>query len=317
MLVPQINIVIPLYNESEVFHLLVERLNQLMDSSELSIEVILVDDGSKDNTALQMVGLAQSDSRYKAVLLSRNFGHQLALSAGYSVVNASEAVFVIDGDLQDPPELLDSFYSKLKEGYEVVYGVRRGRKEHWMLKAAFSLFYVIIKRIAYIDLPRDTGDFALLSRRVVDVLNTMPEQSRYLRGMRAWVGFKQTGLPYERPARAEGETKYRLRKRLSFALNGIFSFSEAPVKWISSLGMGSIGLAVLYFIYTLIKRFFTDEVQPGFTGLLFVIILFSGVQLVCIGILGEYVLRIFFQVKGRPLYIIKDVVSKNKSEEAR
>jgi len=193
---PKISIVIPLYNEEDVFHLLIDRLNQLMDSSELDIEIILVNDGSRDKTPFLMKQIGLQDDRYQCIFLSRNFGHQTALSAGLKYVRASDAVMVIDGDLQDPPELLIDLYKKYQEGYEVVYAVRKKRKEGFLKKISYSLYYRFVKRISKIDLPLDSGDFALLSRRVVDLLNQMPEESRYLRGMRSWIGFKQTGLEY-------------------------------------------------------------------------------------------------------------------------
>lgn len=314
---PQISIVVPLFNEKESFRLLVERLNSLMDKSSLTIEIIMVDDGSKDNTAQLMQVNAMLDERYHCVFLSRNFGHQLALTAGLSVVRGTEAVLCIDGDLQDPPELLDEFYKLYKEGYEVVYAVRKNRKEGWLLKQMFHYYYRIQRKMSDIDVPLDSGDFALLSRRVVNTMNQLPEESRYLRGLRSWIGFKQIGYEYDRPERAAGETKYPISKRIKIALNGIFNFSEIPIKFITNMGIATILIALSYFVYTLVKRFVLHiPVVEGFTGLLFTIILFSGVQLVSLGIIGEYVLRIFFQVKGRPLFIIKSrIVNKEFIKE--
>ena len=304
---PEISFVVPLYNEQENFPLLIERLNKLMSNSSLSIEVVMVDDGSKDNTVQLMQINALQDSRYHCVFLSRNFGHQLALSAGLSVARGTQAVMCIDGDLQDPPELLTEFYQLFEQGYDVVYAVRKNRKESWLKKMLYHYYYRLQKKLSNVEVALDSGDFALLSRRVVDVMNQLPEESRYLRGLRSWVGFKQTGFEYDRPERAAGETKYSFFKLLSLAFNGIFNFSELPVRFITNLGIISILLSIFYFIYTLIKRFVFDvPVIEGFTGLLFTIILFSGVQLVSLGIIGEYVLRIFFQVKGRPLFIIKN-----------
>ncbi len=313
---PQISIVVPLFNEQESFHLLLERLNDLMKNSSLTIEIVMVDDGSKDSTAQLMQLNAIQDERYHCIFLSRNFGHQLALTAGLSVVRGTEAVLCIDGDLQDPPELLDEFYKLYKQGYEVVYAVRKNRKESWLLKLMFHYYYRIQRKMSDIDVPLDSGDFALLSRRVVDTMNQLPEESRYLRGLRSWVGFKQIGYEYDRPERAAGETKYPISKRIKIALNGIFNFSEIPVKFITNMGIATILIALSYFIYTLLKRFvFHIPVVEGFTGLLFTIILFSGVQLVSLGIIGEYVLRIFFQVKGRPLFIIKNRIVDGKLVE--
>ncbi len=225
---PQISIVAPLYNESETFPLLVSRLNALMDSLDLTIEVLLIDDGSKDGTATLMRQLALLDGRYHCVFLSRNHGHQLALSAGIASARATEALFIIDGDLQDPPELLPEFYKEYKAGNDVVYAVRRKRKESAFKKAAYFLFYRILKSISYVEIPLDSGDFALISRRVADVLIKMPEESRYLRGMRSWVGFNQKSIVYERDERAAGESKYSLKMLFKLAYNGIFNFSEFP-----------------------------------------------------------------------------------------
>jgi glycosyltransferase involved in cell wall biosynthesis len=309
---PQISFVAPLYNEQESFATLIARLNKVMDDSSLSIEVVLIDDGSRDDTAQLMQVTALQDSRYHCVFLSRNFGHQLALSAGLSVARGTEVVMCIDGDLQDPPELFNEFYNLYKQGYDVIYAVRKNRKEGWLLKAMFHYYYRIQKKMSSIDIPLDSGDFGLLSRKVVNIMNQLPEESRYLRGLRSWVGFKQIGYEYDRPERSAGETKYPISKRIKIALNGIFNFSEIPIKFITSLGISTILIALTYFIYTLVKKFvFQVPVVEGFTGLLFTIILFSGVQLVSIGIIGEYIVRIFFQVKERPLYIInKRIVNK-------
>ena len=314
---PQISFVVPLYNEEENFPLLVERLNKLMSASSLTMEVIMVDDGSRDSTAQLMQANALMDARYQCIFLSRNFGHQLALSAGLSTVRATEAVMCIDGDLQDPPELFNDFYALFKEGNDVVYAVRKNRKEGWLKKAAYYFYYRLLKNISNIEVNLDSGDFALFSRKVVDILNQLPEESRYLRGLRSWVGFKQTGFEYNRPERAKGETKYSFKMLYRLAYNGIFNFSDFPVKFITNMGIVTILIALSYFIHTVIKRFiFGVPVIEGFTGLLFTIILFSGVQLVSLGIIGEYVLRIFFQVKGRPLFIIKSrIVDKEFTKE--
>ncbi|WP_373515422.1 glycosyltransferase family 2 protein, partial [Persicitalea sp.] len=305
---PQISIVAPLYNEAETLPHLVERLNALMDSMSLTIEIVLIDDGSLDATPTLMRQLALLDARYHCVFLSRNHGHQLALSAGIAAARATEALFVIDGDLQDPPELLPSFYAEMQQGYDVVYAVRRKRKESALKRAAYFLFYRLLKSISYVDIPLDSGDFALISRRVADVLIKMPEESRYLRGMRSWVGFQQKGVEYERDERMAGESKYSFKMLFRLAYNGIFNFSEFPVKFMSRTGAVAIAVSLVYFIVTVVKKFFFTEVIEGFTALLFVIILFSGVQLLALGIIGEYVLRIFFQSKNRPLFIVKEEI---------
>jgi polyisoprenyl-phosphate glycosyltransferase len=266
----------------------------------------LVDDGSKDNTAELMAALALADTRYHCIFLSRNHGHQNAVTAGMAKAEGTEGVFVIDGDLQDPPELLTEFYTHLKQGNDVVYAIRKKRKEGWLKRMLYTSFYRILKSISYIDTPLDSGDFSLMSRRVIDVMNKMPEESRYLRGMRTWVGFKQIGVEYDRDGRAAGESKYSFKLLFKLAYNGIFNFSEAPIKFVTAAGFITFTVASIYLLVTLFKRFFiADSVPVGFTALLFVIVLFSGVQLIALGIIGEYVLRIFFQVKKRPIFIIK------------
>ena len=313
---PQISIVAPLFNESETFPLLVKRLNALMDASGLRLEVVLVDDGSRDTTAALMEQLALTDGRYQAVFLARNHGHQLALTAGMAAARGTEGLFIIDGDLQDPPELLPQFYAKLKEGYDVVYAVRQKRKEGLLKRTAYTLFYRLLRSISYIDIPLDSGDFGLISRRVADLLNQMPEESRYLRGMRTWVGFKQVGLAYERDARAAGESKYSFKQLFRLAYNGIFNFSEYPVKFVTRIGAGAILVSVVYLLWVIIKKLFFTEVIEGFTALLFVIILFSGIQMMALGVMGEYLLRIFFQSKGRPLFIVRQRILNGQVQPA-
>ncbi len=312
---PQISIVAPLYNENETFPHLIKRLNEVMDSSDLKIEIVLIDDGSRDNTAQLMQEIALSDERYHCIFLARNHGHQLALTAGLAHARGTEGVMVIDGDLQDPPELLLEFYPYLQQGNDVVYAVRKKRKEGLLKRAGYFLFYRILKSISYIDIPLDSGDFALMSRRVVNIMNKMPEESRYLRGMRTWVGFKQIGVEYERSERQAGESKYSFSMLFKLAYNGIFNFSEFPIKFVSRLGVLAILISLVYFLSVVIKKFFFQEVIEGFTSLLFIIILFSGVQLFALGVIGEYVLRVFFQSKNRPLFIIKEtIVDKEFSE---
>lgn len=303
-----VSIVIPLYNEQENFSVLIQRIDNLLKSSSIKIEVVLIDDGSKDGTAILMAEKALDDNRYQAIFLSKNHGHQLALTAGLSNVRAEDGVFILDGDLQDPPELLNDFYSKYKEGFDIVYAIRKKRKENYLKRSAYFLFYRILNKISYIDIPLDSGDFSFISKRVVDILNKMPEESRYLRGMRTWVGFKQIGIEYERQQRNAGETKYSIAALFKLAKNGIFNFSEIPISFITKLGFFTTFLSVIYLCYTIIQRVFYNSVPQGFTALLIAIILFSGVQLISIGVIGEYILRIFFQVKNRPLFIIKNII---------
>src|SRR6185437_6938968 len=236
---------------------------------------------------------------------ARNYGHQIALSAGLSIARGSEAVMIIDGDLQDPPELLLTFYNYLKEGYDVVYGIRKKRKENLFKRFSYYLFYRIQKKIININIPLDSGDFSLVSRRAVNILNKMPEESRFIRGMRTWIGFRQIGVEYERDKRVVGNSKYSLKMLMRLAYNGIFNFSDFPIKLITTLGFFTISVSLIFVLVVLIKKFFFNGVPEGYTSLLLAITLFSGVQLISLGIIGEYIYRIFFQVKGRPLFNIK------------
>jgi polyisoprenyl-phosphate glycosyltransferase len=314
MINPKINIIVPLYNEEQVYDKLIQRLTKIMDASSVSMSVIMIDDGSKDKTPLLMRATSMRDTRFQSIFLSRNFGHQLALSAGLSYADATDAVMVIDGDLQDPPELINDFYTKFLEGYDVVYAVRKKRKESLLKKGAYTIFYKLLRKISYIEIPLDSGDFSLMGRKVVDYLKSMPEESRFIRGMRSWVGFNQIGLEYDRNEREDGESKYSFGKLLKLALNGVFNFSEFPIKAISNVGILAIISSMIYLIYILYMRFFGDTVPQGFTTLVTLIIFFGGVNLVAIGIIGEYILRIFFQVKGRPIFIVKEVI-KNKTTQ--
>jgi dolichol-phosphate mannosyltransferase len=307
---PVVSIVIPLYNEEQVFDRLINRLDTVLNNFEYSTEIVLIDDGSRDNTAALMKAKCLSDARYTGLFLSRNHGHQLALSAGLAHAKGSEAIMVLDGDLQDPPELINEFYSLYKNGNDVVYAIRKNRKEGPLKKLAYWTYYRLQKSVSNFNIPIDSGDFGLMSRRVVDKLNSMPEQSRYLRGMRSWVGFKQVGYEYSRDERKEGQSNYGWKQLLGLAFNGIFNFSEFPIRLITKLGLATIIISLVYLGDVLYKKLFTDQVVPvGFTAILMAIILFSGVQLISIGIIGEYVLRIFFQVKNRPLFIVKEKIS--------
>ncbi len=309
MNIPKISIIVPLYNEEKVFDLLVERLTQVIRSAGIKIEVVLVDDGSGDNTATLIEKITSKSPDFVGVLLSRNHGHQLAVTAGLSVATGTEAVMIIDGDLQDPPELLMDFYKKLKEGYDVIYAVRKNRKESSLKKLAYWLYYRLQQRVSNFKIPIDAGDFSMISRRVVDYMNMMPEQSRYLRGMRSWVGFKQLGYEYDRDARAAGEAKYGWKKLFDLAFNGIFNFSDFPVRFISRLGIMIILLSFAYIGYVLFQKIFFGNVPAGFTTLIISITLFSGVQLISIGLIGEYVLRIYNQVRSRPLFVIDKIIT--------
>lgn len=307
-----VSIVIPLYNEEDTIPFLTKRLEGVLSRFPIKTEIVFVNDGSNDNTHAMIKKVAQEKSNFVAVNLSRNFGHQMAVSAGLSICSGTEAILVMDGDLQDPPELVSKFYEKFKEGYDVVYAVRKKRKEGFFKKAAYKTFYRLLNSISYIKLPLDSGDFCLMSRRVVDTMNKMPEESRYLRGMRSWIGYKQVGIEYERAERAAGEPKYDFKMLLKLAYNGIFNFSDYPIKLVTRIGIFGMVASSLYLSYVLYLRLTSDVVPTGFTGLLLIITLFGSLQLISIGMIGEYIIRIFFQVKKRPLFIIDEITKKNE-----
>jgi glycosyltransferase involved in cell wall biosynthesis len=308
MSLPDISIVVPLYNEHEVFDKLVHRLQSTMDSCSHSVEVIMVDDGSKDQTALLIQGIASKDKRFKGVLLSRNFGHQIALSAGMAHAQCTKALMVIDGDLQDPPELMVPFFEKMLQGADVVYAVRKNRKEGAIMNSMYWLFYRMLSRLSEHPIPHDSGDFCMISKRVLDHMNDMPERSRFLRGIRSWVGFKQVPYEYDRDGRADGKTKYSMKGLFKLAYDGIFNFSNKPLKLITHIGLYTILVSVIYLTGVLIKKLLGYEVPSGFISLVAVITLFSGVQLISLGIIGEYLARIYLQVKNRPLYVVDKTV---------
>lgn len=311
----QISIIVPLYNEEAVFDKLIERLSSVINSTKFSCEVILINDGSSDNTPHLIEQICHTDERFTGVLLSRNHGHQLAVTAGLIYVRGTEGAMIIDGDLQDPPELINDFYSLMQEGYDVVYAVRKNRKESALKKFAYWIYYRLQQKISNYIIPIDSGDFSMISRRVVNTMNEMPEQSRYLRGMRSWVGFKQKAYEYDRDERQAGETKYSWKKLFELAFNGIFNFSDFPVRIITRLGLFTILLSIFYFIYIIYNKIVNHNIPQGFTTLIFAIILFSGVQLLSLGLIGEYVLRIYNQVRNRPLFIIDKIIQEGEQKK--
>lgn len=306
---PKVSIVIPLYNEEKSFNGLVERVTKVINSFEGLVQVVMVNDGSADNTPFLMQMLSSTDQRFKSVFLSRNHGHQLAVSAGMYHAEGEEAIMIIDGDLQDPPELITEFYEKLKEGYDVIYAVRKNRKENMVLKAAYWAYYRLQRMVSNYNIPIDSGDFCMISKRVRDIMVNMPEESRYLRGMRSWVGFKQYGYEYDRAERQAGESKYTLKKLMELAFNGIFNFSKFPVHLMYRLGIVSILISILYMIYLTFKKIMGYELPEGYYTLIFAISFFSGVQLISIGLIGEYVFRTYNQVRNRPLFIVDKVIN--------
>ncbi|MBC7534202.1 MAG: glycosyltransferase family 2 protein [Ferruginibacter sp.] len=314
--IKSITILVPVFNEAASLPELFARLDRLIAQPGADSNVVIVEDGSTDETAFLVEQAITGKERYSAIFLSRNFGHAMALTAGLSHISeSSDAVFIIDGDLQDPPELLQQFVEKMNDGYDVVYGIRRKRKEGFFKKMCYKLYYRLLKKFSNIKMPLDAGDFSLISRRVVVQLNKLPEESRYLRGLRSWVGFKQTGLEYDRDRRSGGKTKYSIRSLFKLAFNGIFNFSEFPIRFIGIIGLSSILVSLVYLVVTLYKKIIFNTVPEGFTALIFAIVLFSGVQLLSLGIIGEYILRIFFQVKKRPLYIVKATITNGKPSD--
>jgi len=307
-----ISIVVPLYNEEDVFDKLIQRLTSVIDTTEFPCEVILVNDGSSDKTDELIQKICKEDTRFTGVLLSRNHGHQLAVTAGLQYVRGKKGAMIIDGDLQDPPELVNQFYDLLESGYDVIYAVRKNRKESFIKKIAYLSYYRLQKKVSNFNIPIDSGDFSMLSRRVVDTMNSMPEQSRYLRGMRAWVGYKQIAYEYDRDERHAGETKYSWSKLFELAFNGIFNFSDFPVKIITRLGFLTVIFSLIYFGYNIYRKIYYNDVPQGFSATILAIILFSGVQLISLGLIGEYVLRIYNQVRNRPLFIVDLVIQEGK-----
>ena len=310
-----ISIIVPLYNEQKVFSKLIERLETVINNTKFICEIILVDDGSTDDTTILIENICKEDNRFLGVILSRNYGHQLAVSAGMKYVNGKKGAMIIDGDLQDPPELVNEFYDLLMNGFDVIYAIRKNRKESYFKKMAYSAYYRLQRSISNFSIPIDSGDFSMLSRRVVDNMNNMPEQNRYLRGMRAWVGFKQIGYEYNRDERQDGNSKYSWGKLFELAFNGIFNFSDFPIKFITKLGFFTILFSLIYFAYNIYRKVYYNDVPQGFSALILAIILFSGVQLISLGLIGEYVLRIYDQVRNRPLYVVDKIIQDGKVKD--
>lgn len=313
-LIQHITILVPVYNEAHGIIRLIERLDQLIARSAEKINVLFIEDGSKDNTAELLEKNIEGRVNYSAIFLSRNFGHAYALTAGLQEAahTNADAVFIMDGDLQDPPELLPAFLQKLREGYEVVYGIRKNRKEGLLKRICYRVYYRLQHRFASVSMPLDAGDFSLITKKIVTIINALPEESRYIRGLRSWVGYKQAGIEYEREERKHGTSNYNLGALFKLAFNGIFNFSELPIRFIISTGIISIGFSMVYLGITLYKKLVYGTVPEGFTALIFAIVLFSGVQLLSLGIIGQYVVRIFFQVKQRPLFIVKSKIINGK-----
>ncbi len=300
------SIVIPIFNEEESFGALVGRLGEVLDRLDGPAEVVLVDDGSRDGSYQLMVAANERDPRFKIVQLSRNFGHQIAITAGMDVA-AGQAVIVMDADLQDPPEVILEMAARWQEGFEVVYAVRERRDGETLFKRkTATLFYGIQRRLAEIEQPVEVGDFRLVDRRALDAFLLMRERNRYVRGMFSWVGFRQTAVPYARASREAGESKYPLRKMLRLAFDGFVGFSTAPLKLSLALGLLMAGASVLYGVVAIAMKLAGLSLVPGYASLLVTITFLSGVQLIVIGMVGQYVARIYDEVRARPLYLVRE-----------
>jgi dolichol-phosphate mannosyltransferase len=305
-----LTVVVPVFNEGETIDVFYTRMKKVVDSlSPMSYELIFVDDGSRDDSFAKLTSLADHDTRVRVVKLSRNFGHQNAVTAGVDTARG-DAVVIIDADLQDPPEVIPSMIRKWREGYDVVYGVRENREgEKWMKLYTAALFYRIMKRVTRIEIPVDVGDFRLMSRRVVDKFKQIRERDRFIRGLVSWVGFRQAGVLYNREKRYAGETKYPIGKMIKFSLDGITSFSHAPLKIATWLGYGVSLIALLYTMIIIVEKFMGMTV-PGFASIMAGMLFLGGVQLICLGIMGEYIGRIFNETKGRPIYVLEEIYEK-------
>ena len=312
---PIYSIIAPIFNESGNIPDLYIRVRDVLDSTGESWDLILIDDGSTDDSADLIREYATQDARVKPVLFARNFGHQIAVTAGLDYSRGS-AVVIIDSDLQDPPEVILDLITKWKEGYEVVYAVREEREgESWFKLFTAKLFYRMISSITDVNIPMDAGDFRLLDRKVVDVLNQMREKHRFLRGMSSWVGFRQTGVPYRRAARQVGETKYPFRKMFRLAINAVTSFSYFPLQLATYIGFVAAGISILSIPIVIAIRLWGSETPlVGQATTLIAVLFLGGVQLISLGILGEYIGRLYDEAKGRPLYIVREAPAEDDNE---
>lgn len=303
---PIYSIIAPVFNEEESLPILHDRIVETMEKTGSQWELVLVDDGSTDHSSEIIREMAKKDARIRPVIFARNFGHQIAVTAGLDYCRGDAAI-IIDADLQDPPEVILQMIDKWKEGNEVVYAIRAEREgESWFKKATASLFYRIIYRITDVKIPLDSGDFRLLDRKVINVMNQMRERHRFLRGMSSWIGFKQVGIPYRRAARFAGVTKYPFSKMMKLALNAITSFSYFPLQLATFIGFIAAGVSILAIPVVAIVRLAGEQAFFGQATTLIAVLFLGGVQLISLGILGEYIGRIYDEVKGRPLYIVRE-----------
>jgi len=302
---PLLSVVVPVYNEEAVIEALHSRLLQVLSPSFASFEIVFVNDGSRDATPAMVDAICKSDSRFKALHFSRNFGHQAAVTAGLHAVTGN-VVVVIDADLQDPPELINEMIVRWREGYDVVYAQKVRREGVGPLKrSAYYIYYRILRGLTDVEVPPDTGDFCLMDRKIVDLLNAMPERNRYVRGLRAWLGFRQTAIHFERPARFAGETKYPFRRMVGLAVDGILSLSKAPLRLAMYFGFFASAISFALLVYFVLERLFgPGNLARGWASTIVVILFLGGVQLICLGVIGEFIGRIYDEVKQRPLYIV-------------
>jgi dolichol-phosphate mannosyltransferase len=300
---PEISVVAPVYNEQDNVDELHRRLDRSLRSLETSYEIMFVNDGSSDATPTLLDAIQQSDERVALLHLSRNFGHQAAVSAGIDHARG-RAVVVMDGDLQDPPELIPQFVERWREGHEVVYAVRQRRKEGAIKRLGYYGFYRILNAISDLSIPLDSGDFCLMDRRVVDVLKHLPETTRFVRGLRSFAGFRQVGLPYERAAREAGRPKYTFRTLVGLAINGLVSFSSYPLRAVTYLGLATIGISLALLFWVLGDAFSNGTSPRGWASTIVVVLFMGSVQLISLGIIGEYIRLIFLEAKRRPTYIV-------------
>lgn len=309
---PTFTIIAPVFNETDCLDTLYQRVSEVMNSTNEPWELVLVDDGSTDGSTEMIREMAKKDERVRPVIFARNFGHQTAVTAGMDYARG-DAVVIIDADLQDPPEVILELIQKWREGFEVVYAKREEREgESWFKLFTASAFYKLIHQITEIKIPMNTGDFRLLDRKVVDVMKSMPEHNRFLRGMSSWVGFRQVGVPYKRAARFAGSTKYPLKKMIKLAMTAITGFSYLPLQIANWIGFTSVAAAFILLVVMIILRIVGSAFLSGQAAILIIALFLGGVQLICMGILGEYIGRIYDEVKGRPLYILAEAPSNEK-----
>jgi len=308
----KLSAIIACYRDAPAVPIMYERLTAVFNKIGVDYEIIFVNDNSPDNAREVLTALAARDPRVVVINHSRNFGSQSAFTSGMRLATG-DAVILLDGDLQDPPELIESFYQKWQEGYDVVYGERVQREATWFLQIAYKAFYRLFRSASYVPIPLDAGDFSLIDRRVVDALNRLPENNRFLRGLRAWVGYRQTGVPYVRPERMFGHTTNSLLRNLGWARKAILSFSYVPLDLITWLALGTVALAFLAIVLQLLSRLFFPDLAPrGFTTLFIFFLFLGGIQLLCLSIIGSYLAHIYDEVKRRPPYIVESILNPPK-----